>query len=189
MSSAFDSAPLLDTPAGVESSAAMTAARTLSRAREAFVDAVRRDTPGTDLPRYMAVLDALLAWSAAHAEELAFRAGAGAKNGITFTRAGTTVAFWSARAVRGDAPALEIASPTGSSLTDEARAHVRTTLNAHSRIVLDDGDRLRIGFGALKNGVALTAVLALLDDLLTDGTTGTTGGDVDNASERAPRSL
>src|SRR5690348_12660477 len=111
MPSASESSPLLHaSAAAAESSASVSGPRTLSSAREAFVDAVRRDTPGTDLPRYVAVLDALLAWSATHAEELTFRAGAGAKNGITFTRAGTTVALWSARPVRGDAPALEIAS-------------------------------------------------------------------------------
>ena len=184
MSSASNSAPLLDTPVGVESSAAATAPRTLSSAREAFIDAVRRDTPGTDLPRYVAVLDALLTWSAAHSDRLTFRADAGAKNAIIFVRSGTTAAFWSARPVRGDAPALEIASPTGASLSDQARARAITTLNAHSRSALIDGDRLRIGFGALKNTVARSAVLALLDDLLANGTS-VTGGAADDASERA----
>jgi hypothetical protein len=182
---------LLDVPASepgaAESPAALTAPSTLTRARDAFIDAVRRDTPGTDLPRYVAVLDALLAWSATHAGGLTLRAGA--KNGISFARAGTTGAFWSARPVRGDAPTLEIASPTGGSLTDEARAHVRTTLNAHSRTVLVDGDRLRIGFGALKNPTARSEVLALLDDLLTSGTTRTTGVDGGDGSERALRHL
>ena len=82
MSSASDSAPLLDAPAGAESSADVTGARTLSSARDAFVEAVRRDTPGTELPRYVAVLDALLAWSAARSAQVTFRADAGAKNGI-----------------------------------------------------------------------------------------------------------
>lgn len=193
MSSDSNAAPSLDTPVGVESSAsAATVPRTLSRARHAFVEAVRRDTPGTDLPRYVAVLDALLAWSAAHSARLTFRADAGAKNAITFVRSGTTGAFWSARPVRSDAPALEIASPTGASLSAEARARAIATLNAHSRSILVDGDRLRIGFGALKNAVARSAVLALLDELLansTTGTTGTTGGDVDDASGRALRNL
>lgn len=189
MSSASDSTASLGASADAESSAAVTAPHTLARAREAFIDAVRRDTPGTDLPRYVAVLDALLAWSAAHSARLTFRAGAGAKNAISFVRSGTTVAFWSARPVRGDAPALEIASPTGASLSDEARARAMATLNAHSRSILVEGDRLRIGFGALKNTVARSAVLALLDDLLASGTTGVTGGDVDDASERALRHL
>lgn len=146
----------------------MVTTRTISLARDAFIDAVRRDTPGTDLPRYVAVLDALLTWSAARPTQLAFRAHAGAKSGISFARTGETGVFWSARPVRGDAPTLEIASPTGASLTAEARDRVRATLNANSRAVLVDGDRMRIGFGALKNSIALNAVLALLDDLLTD---------------------
>jgi hypothetical protein len=41
------------------------------------------------------------------------------------------------------------------------------TLNAHSRAVLVEGDRLRIGFGALKNAAAQAAVLALMEELLT----------------------
>ena len=40
------------------------------------------------------------------------------------------------------------------------------TLNAHSRAVLVEGDRLRIGFGALKNAAAQAAVLALMEQLL-----------------------
>ena len=39
--------------------------RTLPSAREAFVTAMSRDTSGSDLPRYVSVLDALIAWSAA----------------------------------------------------------------------------------------------------------------------------
>ncbi len=184
---ASDPALLLHAPAAAGSSPSVTAPRTLSFAREAFVDTVRRDTPGTDLPRYVAVLDELLVWSAARPGRLTFRAGAGAKSGIIFARAGTTDVFWSARPVRGDAPTLEIASPTGTSLTAEARDRARTTLNAHSRTMLVNGDRLRIGFGALKNAVARNAVLALLDDLLANGATGATGGDVDGACE--PRHL
>jgi hypothetical protein len=144
--------------------------RTLPLAREAFVAAVRRDTPGTDLPRYLAVLDALLAWSAARPTQLTFRTDTGPGDGISFARAGTKQVFWSVRAVRGAAPTLEIVPPAGASLTDAARAQALATLNAHSRVVLAKGDRLRIGFGALKNAAAHAAVLAMLDDLLT-GTT------------------
>jgi hypothetical protein len=45
---------------------------------------------------------------------------------------------------------------------------VMQTLNAHSRAALVEGDRLRIGFGALKNAAAQAAVLALMDQLLAD---------------------
>ena len=50
---------------------------------------------------------------------------------------------------------------------DADRETVLQTLNAHSREVLVEGDRLRIGFGALKNAAAQTAVLALMEQLLT----------------------
>jgi hypothetical protein len=39
-------------------------------------------------------------------------------------------------------------------------------LNAHTRDVLEEKDRLRIGFGALKNSAALVALTGLLGELL-----------------------
>jgi hypothetical protein len=148
------------------------APRTLPLARAAFLDAVRRDTPGTDLARYTAVLDALLDWSAARPDQLRFRADPGPASVIRFDCAATARVLWTVRAVRGAAPALDLAAPTGSegdtpTAAGRARAAAATaTLNAHARAVLADGDRLRISFGALKNAAALAAVLALLDDLL-----------------------
>lgn len=149
--------------------AAPRAPRTLPAAREALVAAIRRDTPGSDLPRYVAILDDLLAWTASRSARLVFRTDATAGDSVSFGRDGTKVVFWSVRPTRGNAPTLEIAPPAGGSLTPAGRARATATLNAHSRAVLADGDRLRIGFGALKNAAARAAVLALLDDLLTDG--------------------
>jgi hypothetical protein len=63
-------------------------------------------------------------------------------------------------------PRLEIHGKVGEALSDAERASVIETLNAHSREVLVDGDRLRIGFGALKNAAAQAAVLALMERLL-----------------------
>ena len=140
--------------------------RSLSLAREAFIAAIQRDTPGTDLPRLVAVLDALLAWSAQRPELLAFRAAGRVRDGIDFERVRDNRVAWSARIARGRAPTLEIASSAEGSLSDERRAHAIATLNAHSREIRVAGDRLRIGFGALKNADALAAVLALLDTLL-----------------------
>jgi hypothetical protein len=140
--------------------------RTLPLAREAFVATIRRDTPGTDLPRLVKVLDALVAWSVARPALLAFRADEGRTDAISFERVGTQVVFWSARVTRGAGPKLEIYPPAGRALSPEERATVLETLNAHSREVLVDGDRLRIGFGALKNEAARTAVLALMQQLL-----------------------
>jgi hypothetical protein len=147
------------------------APRTLPLARASFLDAVRRDTPGTDLARYTAVLDALLAWSAARPARLRFRADPGPASVLRFECATSKRVLWTARPVRGAAPALELAPPAGSeggtpTAAGRARAAAATaTLNAHARAVLADGDRLRISFGALKNAAALAAVLALLDDL------------------------
>ena len=88
---------------------------------------------------------------------------------VSFERAGATTVFWSAQATRGAAPKLEIHAPAGGPLTAEERATAMQTLNAHSREVLVEGDRLRIGFGALKNAAALTAVLGLMEQLLAGG--------------------
>jgi len=140
--------------------------RTLPAARDAFIAAMKRDTSGTELPRLVAVLDALIKWSVARPTQLAFKSDDSQSSVLSFERVGTKAVFWSARVVRGDAPKLEIYPPTGRSLIPEARAKVRETLNANSREVLTDNDRLRIGFGALKNVAARTPVLAMLDELM-----------------------
>jgi hypothetical protein len=140
--------------------------RTLPLAHQAFVAAIQRDTPGTDLPRFVAVLDALIAWSVARPGLLAFRADEGRKDVVSFERTGSKVVFWSAQVTRGTGPRLEIHAPTGRALTAEERTTVLQTLNANSREVLVRGDRLRIGFGALKNAAARAAVLALMEQLL-----------------------
>ena len=142
--------------------------RTLSLAREAFLAEISRDTTFTERPRFAEVLDALIEWSVARPELLAFRADAGPSIGVSFERVGSKVVFWSARATRGKGPKLEIYPPAGRSLSAEERTQVMQTLNAYSREVLADGDRLRIGFAALKNVDARTAVLALMDQLLAD---------------------
>ena len=143
--------------------------RPLSVVRGLFVSALGRDTPGTDGPRLVAVLDALLEWSAARPGQLAFRDDGGAGDTLSFEHVGSKVRVWTVRRVRGDAPMLEIYPPTGRSLSAEDRARVIATLNAHSRQVLGADDRLRIGFGALKNAAARAAVLALLGELIAAG--------------------
>jgi hypothetical protein len=140
--------------------------RTLADARQQFVAAIQRDTPGPDLPRLVKVLDALIAWSVARPDQLAFRADEGRSEVISFSLTGTKVVFWSAQVTRGAGPKLEIYPPTGRALSAEERTTVLETLNAHSREALVEGDRLRIGFGALKNDAARTAVLALMTQLL-----------------------
>lgn len=144
-----------------------TMSQDLPAARAAFVEALQQETSGTDLPRYLAVLDALLAFSTARSGRLVFRP-ATRRDVLRFARASTSEVFWSAQVARADAPKLEIHLAAGRPLSAEDRAETMRTLNEHSRDTLVEGDRLRIGFGALKNKAALAAVLALMDRLLAD---------------------
>jgi hypothetical protein len=140
--------------------------RTLPEARDTLIAAMKRDTPGTDLPRFVVVLDALIEWSLARPELLTFRSDETTGDALRFERVGTKALVWSARVTRGSGPKLEIDRGAGESLTDADRAAAIETLNAHARAVLMEGDRLQISFGAIKNVVARTAVLELLDRLL-----------------------
>jgi hypothetical protein len=115
------------------------------------------------------VLDALIAWSTARPELLAFRPPTGRGAGVSFERADSGAPLWSAQVARGVGPKLEIHGKVGEALSDTERASVIATLNAHSREALVEGDRLRIGFGALKNAAAQAAVLALMERLLARG--------------------
>lgn len=142
--------------------------QSLSTARQAFVAAMQRETSGPDLPRYVAVLDAILAWSAARADRLTFRPGGKRADVIRFDRANSKETLWSAQVARADAPKLEIHLAAARPLSATERASTMQVLNAQSREVLVEGDRLRIGFGALKNAAALAAVLETMDRLLAD---------------------
>jgi hypothetical protein len=142
------------------------ASHTLPAAREALVAAIARDTPGVDQRRLVKVLDALIAWSVARAARLVFRTDAKRNDVLAFELEGTRTVFWSAQVTRGVGPALELYPTGAASLRTDVREMVRQTLNAHSRHELGDGDRLRIGFGALKNDAARAAVLALMSQLL-----------------------
>jgi len=122
-----------------------------------------------DRQRLVKVLDALIAWSVARPTALAFRTDEKRSDVLAFELVRTGAVFWSAGAVRGASPKLEIYPPSGPSRSAEDRATVMETLNAHSREVLVEGDRLRIGFGALKNEAARRAVLALMQQLLVNG--------------------
>ncbi len=95
------------------------------------------------------MLDALIAWSVARPASLAFRAGEGRKDVVSFARAGSQAVFWSVQVTRGVGPKLEIHTPRGRALSAGERARVLEMLNAQSRAVLVEGDRLRIGFGAV----------------------------------------
>jgi hypothetical protein len=135
---------------------------------------MKRDTTGAELSRLVAVLDALIKWSVARPQALSFQDGTAA-GVLAFECVESKEVCWSARVTRGDAPKLEIYPPTGRSLSPETRAKVVETINAYARTGLNADDRLRIGFGTLKNANALAAVTALLDELLaTNGSTSRT---------------
>ena len=141
--------------------------RTLPAARDAFVAAMKRETSGTELTRLVAVLDALIDWSTKRPQTLSFHNDDASSGVLAFECVGTKAVCWSARVTRGDAPKLEIYPPTGRSLSAEDRTRVLEILNSYSRQALSDTDRLRIGFGALKNGAAFEAVTSVLGEVLT----------------------
>jgi hypothetical protein len=126
---------------------------------------MKRDTKGPELARLVGVLDALVKWSVARPQKLTFRRDS-ASGVLAFECAQSKEICWSARVTRGDAPNLELYPASARSLSAETRAMVVETLNAYSRHELDATDRLRIGFGALKNPNTLNAVTTLLGELL-----------------------
>ena len=139
--------------------------RTVPVAREAFVAAMKRETKGPELTRLVGVLDALIKWSVVRPQTLSFHDDSAATV-IAFECVESKTVCWAARVTRGDAPTLELYPPTARSLSPETRAKVVETFNTYARQELDVNDRLRIGFGALKNARALAAVTTLLGELL-----------------------
>ena len=142
--------------------------RTLPAAREAFVAAMKRETSGAELARLVGVLDALIKWSVARPQALAFHSDDSAAGVLAFQCVDSKALCWAARTTRGAAPMLEIYPSSARTLSAESRAKVMETLNAHSRQALTETDRLRIGFGALKNSAALAAVTTLLGEVLAE---------------------
>ena len=140
--------------------------RTLPVARDAFLTAMRRDTTGSDRPRYVAVLDAMIEWSLARPELLRFRDDESTKGVVSFQRVGSNVVFWAARPMRGRGPKIEFLPRASSVLPSERLEQAREAINACSRATLESDDRLAIGFGAMKNPVAREAVFTLMDELL-----------------------
>jgi hypothetical protein len=145
-------------------------ARTLSEARAGFVALMTRETKGPELTRLIAVLDGLIKWSVARPKALGFSDGDSAPAVLAFECVDSKTVCWSVRVTRGDAPKLELYPPTGRSLSPETRAKIVETLNAYSRVAHADANRLRIGFGALKNAAAFEAVTALLGEVLASNT-------------------
>ena len=68
--------------------------------------------------------------------------------------------------MRGDGPKLELLPRAASVLPAEQRTAAMDVLNAHSRELLEGDDKLCIGFSAMKNPAARTAIMTLMDQLL-----------------------
>jgi hypothetical protein len=139
---------------------------TLPLARAAFINQMNRDTIPTERPRLLAVLDAMIAWSAARPDRVRFRADTNERGIVRFEALGAKAVIWAATPRRNDTPVLDLLPGASRFLSAQERAGAIETLSAHTRETLDPIGRLHIGFGALKNANACTAVLALMDELL-----------------------
>jgi hypothetical protein len=141
----------------------------LSTARQEFITAIKRDTAPTECPRFVAVLDAMIEWSLARPTLVKFNPDASHGGMITFSRVGAKakkVDMWSASPRKRDMPRLEVLPRAARFLTEDDRASVVQTFNAHARDELSMEEPLRINFGALKNKTARAAVLDCMDRLL-----------------------
>jgi len=139
---------------------------TLALARDAFIKQMNRDTVHVERPRLVAVLDAMIAWSAARPALVRFRADDNTKGIVRFECVGSHAVIWSATPRHQDVPVLELLPGASRVLSPEERASAIATLGSHTRQTLDPTGRLHIGFGALKNEAAKTAVLELMGELL-----------------------
>ena len=138
---------------------------TLSTAREEFIRHMYRDNVVGERPRLLAVLDAVIAWSAAHSELVRFRPDDNTKGVIRFEDVATSTVFWTATPRRQNVPLLQLLPGASRLLTDEERLEAVTRLNSHTREDNPAG-RMHIGFGALKNPAGRAAVFELMDELL-----------------------
>lgn len=139
---------------------------TLPASREAFVTAMNRDTAGSDRSRYMTILDALIGWSLARPDQLAFREEESARGVLSFRRVGSNVVFWSVRPMRSDCPQVELVPRANSILSEQHRGEARDAINAVSRELLEENDKLSIGFSALKKPDSREAIFNLMTRLL-----------------------
>jgi hypothetical protein len=173
--------PVSDAPADVPNAPRRAAARTRAAAHPArppsppparapLAAAVTRDTPGTDLVRYVAALDAVFAWTAARAPHLLVRAagrgGAGLRRATRGDRPGASAVPRVARPVRGDTPTGAIGPTDAGAISPEVRARAVAVLNAQSRAGLGDRDRRRVGFGSVGSPTERTAAPGRTDDRL-----------------------
>lgn len=138
---------------------------TLATAREAFIREMYRDNAAAERPRLLAVLDAVIAWSAANAERVRFRPDENTKGVIRFEDISNNAVLLMVSPRRENAPVLQLLPGAGRLLTDDERSDVVAQLNSHTR-ELNPLGRMHISFGALKNETGRAAVFALLDEVL-----------------------
>jgi hypothetical protein len=138
---------------------------TLSAAREEFIRHMYRDNVQAERPRMLAVLDAVIAWSAAHPGLVRFRPDDNTKGIIRFEDVATNTVFWAATPRRQNVPLLQLLPGGARLLTEEERSDAVARLNSFTREENPAG-RMHIGFGALKNPAGRQAVLDLMDELL-----------------------
>lgn len=138
---------------------------TLATAREAFIREMYRDNGVAERPRLLAVLDAVIAWSAANAGRVRFRPDENTKGVIRFEDISNNAVLLMVSPRRENVPVLQLLPGAGRLLTDDERTDVVTRLNSHTR-ELNPLGRMHISFGALKNEAGRAAVFALLDEVL-----------------------
>jgi len=140
--------------------------QTLPHAREAFIAHMSRGTTLSERPRLVAILDAMIEWSAARPDRVRFRGDDNTRGVVRFESVASRAIIWSATPRTRDFPVLELLPSAARVLSPEERASALATLDAHTRSTLAPDGRLHIGFGALKNANAKQAVLDLVGDLL-----------------------
>ena len=139
---------------------------TLASAREEFIRHMYRHNDASDRPRLIAVVDALIAWSAGHPGLVRFRPDDNAKGVIRFEDVVSNTVFWSVSPRRENVPLLQLLPGSSRFISEETKSSVVARLNQYTREENPNG-RMTIGFGALKNPAGRAAVLELMDELLT----------------------
>lgn len=138
---------------------------TVAAARAEFIKHMNRDNVAVERPRMVAVLDAVLSWSAERPHLVRFRPDTSNSGAIRFEVVATSSTFWMAVPRRENAPVLRLLPGASDLISEDIRADAVQRLNAHTREQNPAG-RMHIGFGALKNPDGRAAVFALMDELL-----------------------
>jgi hypothetical protein len=124
-----------------------------------------RHNVASDRPRLLAVVDALIAWSAAHPGLVRFRPDDNARGVIRFEAVASNTVFWSASPRRENVPLLQLLPGSSRFISEETKSSVVSRLSQYTREENVNGN-MTIGFGALKNPAGRAAVLELMDELL-----------------------